>query len=72
MDALPLFVIYSEALMSVLPLPTDMGREGGASEEATPTPTSEHEDDNSLGYTGIAIECLLSNLSEFAGCISID
>ncbi|XP_064208890.1 roundabout homolog 1-like isoform X2 [Anguilla rostrata] len=26
--------------------------EDGASEEATPTSTSEHEDDNSLGYTG--------------------
>lgn len=26
----------------------------GASEGATPAPTSEHEDDNSLGYTGTA------------------
>ncbi|KAG5844718.1 hypothetical protein ANANG_G00165500 [Anguilla anguilla] len=29
--------------------------EGGASEEATPTSTSEHEDDNSLGYTAQAL-----------------
>lgn len=26
----------------------------GASEGATPAPTTEHEDDNSLGYTGTA------------------
>lgn len=37
----------------VVLLLTEMGvaREG-ASEEATPAPTTEHEDDNSLGYTG--------------------
>ncbi|KAJ8402303.1 hypothetical protein AAFF_G00371680 [Aldrovandia affinis] len=39
---------------------SDAGGKGGASEGATPTPTSEHEDDNSLGYTGTA--CSLPTL----------
>lgn len=34
---------------------TEMGvAQDGASEGATPAPTTEHEDDNSLGYTGTA------------------
>eukprot|EP00063_Salmo_salar_P044030 XP_014018865.1 PREDICTED: roundabout homolog 1-like isoform X1 [Salmo salar] len=38
----------------VVLFPTDTGAatQDGASEGATPAPTSEHEDDNSLGYTG--------------------
>uniref|UniRef100_A0AAZ3PMS6 Roundabout, axon guidance receptor, homolog 1 (Drosophila) n=1 Tax=Oncorhynchus tshawytscha TaxID=74940 RepID=A0AAZ3PMS6_ONCTS len=38
----------------VVLFPTDTGAatQEGASEGATPAPTSEHEDDNSLGYTG--------------------
>ncbi|KAJ8368440.1 hypothetical protein SKAU_G00084680 [Synaphobranchus kaupii] len=37
---------------AVLLFPTDAGEQDGASEGVTPAPTSEHEDDNSLGYTG--------------------
>ncbi|XP_014070696.2 roundabout homolog 1 [Salmo salar] len=40
--------------VSVVLFPTDTGAatQDGASEGATSAPTSEHEDDNSLGYTG--------------------
>lgn len=39
----------------VVLLLTDMGvAQQGVNEEATPAPTTEHEEDNSLGYTGTA------------------
>lgn len=37
---------------SVMLFPTDPGAQDGASEGATVAPAAEHEDDNSLGYTG--------------------
>lgn len=42
-----------EDLESVL-LPTDTGTQEGTSNRATEAPTAEHDDDNSLGYTGTA------------------
>lgn len=36
-------------------LPTDTGTQEGTSNRATEAPTAEHDDDNSLGYTGTAI-----------------
>lgn len=39
----------------VVLLLTEIGvAQDGASDETTPAPTTEHEDDNSLGYTGTA------------------
>lgn len=35
-------------------LPTDTGTQEGTSNRATEAPTAEHDDDNSLGYTGTA------------------
>lgn len=36
-------------------LPTDTGTQEGTSNRVTEAPTAEHDDDNSLGYTGTAI-----------------
>lgn len=45
----------SEFSVPVVLLLTETGvAQDGASEVATPAPTTEHEDDNSLGYTGTA------------------
>lgn len=45
----------SEFSDPVVLLLTETGvAQDGASEVATPAPTTEHEDDNSLGYTGTA------------------
>lgn len=45
----------SEFSVPVMLLLTETGvAQNGANEGATPAPTTEHEDDNSLGYTGTA------------------
>lgn len=45
----------SEFSVPVVLLLTETGvAQNGANEGATPAPTTEHEDDNSLGYTGTA------------------
>lgn len=45
----------SEFSVPVVLLLTETGvAQNGASEGATPAPTTQHEDDNSLGYTGTA------------------
>lgn len=45
----------SELSVPVVLLLTETGvAQNGASEGATPAPTTQHEDDNSLGYTGTA------------------
>ncbi|KAJ8392093.1 hypothetical protein AAFF_G00078990 [Aldrovandia affinis] len=46
--------------VAVVLFPTDAGERDGASAGVTPAPTSEHEDDNSLGYTGTAGSLFLS------------
>lgn len=48
-----------EVSESVL-LSTDTGTQEGTSNRATEAPTAEHDDDNSLGYTGTA-SCFLPN-----------
>ncbi|XP_004558298.1 roundabout homolog 1 isoform X4 [Maylandia zebra] len=53
--ATPLFIMVLLRLAwgQEVPLIPEMGvAQDGASEGATPAPTTEHEDDNSLGYTG--------------------
>ncbi|XP_039986183.1 roundabout homolog 1 isoform X2 [Xiphias gladius] len=48
-----IMVLLKLAQGQELPLVPEMGvAQEGASEEATPAPTTEQEDDNSLGYTG--------------------
>lgn len=42
-------------------LPTDTGTQEGTSNRVTEAPTAEHDDDNSLGYTGTAIFSLPKN-----------
>ncbi|XP_041733998.2 roundabout homolog 1-like [Coregonus clupeaformis] len=45
-------LVQSQLLEGSLVPDTGAATQDGASEGATPAPTSEHEDDNSLGYTG--------------------
>ncbi|XP_045070570.1 roundabout homolog 1 isoform X2 [Coregonus clupeaformis] len=45
-------LVQSQLLEGSLVPDTGVATQDGASEGATPAPTSEHEDDNSLGYTG--------------------
>lgn len=40
----------------------------GASEGATPAPTTEHEDDNSLGYTGTAAAFFMCRCAKPESC----
>lgn len=62
--------------VSVVLFPTDTGAatQDGASEGATSAPTSEHEDDNSLGYTGTdtaAVSCYYGQLVLLCVCMCV-
>ncbi|KAL0973420.1 hypothetical protein UPYG_G00203350 [Umbra pygmaea] len=57
----------------VVLFPTDAGAGGaaddGATEGAKPAPTSEHDDDNSLGYTGTATSPVTTLISSKSVCL---
>ncbi|KAJ7995248.1 hypothetical protein DPEC_G00242580 [Dallia pectoralis] len=59
----------------VVSFPTDAGAaaEDGANEGATPAPNTEHDDDNSLGYTGTEPppHLLLPPSHHFLLCVSV-
>ncbi|KAG7471255.1 hypothetical protein MATL_G00122520 [Megalops atlanticus] len=48
----------SRVSVAVVLFPTDPGEQEAASDGVTPAPTSEHDDDNSLLYTGLTGELL--------------